>query len=160
MPPNSVDCTISISVSIHVPTIVHNFVFQSASSLRNLNTIMAQFASVYNAPSPILISLITHNMLSWQQIPSYDVFSQDQSCIVYQCYKLHGKLATSSAWTSFLCPLSWILVITMKQSKYEHTHTHIYIYIWGEYLGPRGMRMGSGGGSTMSNFIVCTVHLI
>ena len=28
------------------------------------------------------------------------------------------------------------------------------------YLGPRGMRMGSGEGSTMRNFIVCTVHLI
>ena len=27
----------------------------------------------------------------------------------------------------------------------------------GEYLGPRGMRMGSGEGSTMRNFIVCTV---
>ena len=25
---------------------------------------------------------------------------------------------------------------------------------------PRGMRMGSGEGSTMRNFIVCTVHLI
>ena len=31
---------------------------------------------------------------------------------------------------------------------------------WGEYLGPRGMRMGSGEGSTMRNLIVCTVHLI
>ena len=31
---------------------------------------------------------------------------------------------------------------------------------WGEYLGPRGMRMGNGEGSTMRNFIVCTVHLI
>ena len=31
---------------------------------------------------------------------------------------------------------------------------------WGEYLGPRVMRMGSGEGSTMRNFIVCTVHLI
>ena len=30
----------------------------------------------------------------------------------------------------------------------------------GEYLGPRGMRMGSGEGSTIRNFIVCTVHLI
>ena len=30
----------------------------------------------------------------------------------------------------------------------------------GEYLGPRGMRMGSGEGSTMKNVIVCTVHLI
>ena len=29
-----------------------------------------------------------------------------------------------------------------------------------EYLGPRGMRMRSGEGSTMRNFIVCTVHLI
>jgi len=29
-----------------------------------------------------------------------------------------------------------------------------------EYLGPKGMRMGSGEGSTMKNFIVCTVHLI
>jgi len=28
------------------------------------------------------------------------------------------------------------------------------------YLGPRQMRMGSGEGSTMRNFIVCTVHLI
>ena len=27
-------------------------------------------------------------------------------------------------------------------------------------MGPRGMRMGSGEGSTMKNFIVCTVHLI
>ena len=27
-------------------------------------------------------------------------------------------------------------------------------------LGPRGMRTGSGEGSTMRNFIVCTVHLI
>ena len=31
---------------------------------------------------------------------------------------------------------------------------------WGEYLGPREMRMGNGEGSTISNFIVCTVHLI
>ena len=31
---------------------------------------------------------------------------------------------------------------------------------WGEYLGPRGMIMGSREGSTMRNFIVCTVHLI
>ena len=30
----------------------------------------------------------------------------------------------------------------------------------GEYFGPIGMRMGSGEGSTMRNFIVCTVHLI
>ena len=30
----------------------------------------------------------------------------------------------------------------------------------GEYLGPRGMRMGSGEGSIMRNFIVCTVQLI
>ena len=30
----------------------------------------------------------------------------------------------------------------------------------GEYLGPRGMRMGSEEGFTMMNFIVCTVHLI
>jgi hypothetical protein len=30
----------------------------------------------------------------------------------------------------------------------------------GEYLRPRGMRMRSGEGSTMRNFIVCTVHLI
>ena len=29
---------------------------------------------------------------------------------------------------------------------------------WGEYLDPRGMRMGSGKGSKMSNFIVCTVQ--
>ena len=28
------------------------------------------------------------------------------------------------------------------------------------YFGPRGMRMGSGEGSTMRNFIVCTVHII
>ena len=28
------------------------------------------------------------------------------------------------------------------------------------FLGPRGMRMGSGEGSIMRNFIVCTVHLI
>ena len=27
-------------------------------------------------------------------------------------------------------------------------------------MGPRGMRMGSGEGSTMRNFTVCTVHLI
>ena len=27
-------------------------------------------------------------------------------------------------------------------------------------FGPRGMRMGSGEGSTMRNFIVCTVNLI
>ena len=27
-------------------------------------------------------------------------------------------------------------------------------------MGPRGMRMGSGEGSTMRNFIVCTVYLI
>ena len=27
-------------------------------------------------------------------------------------------------------------------------------------MGPREMRMGSGEGSTMRNFIVCTVHLI
>ena len=32
--------------------------------------------------------------------------------------------------------------------------------ILSEYLGPRGMREGSGEGSTMRNFIVCTVHLI
>ena len=31
---------------------------------------------------------------------------------------------------------------------------------WSEYLNPRGMRTGSGGSSTMRNFIVCTVHLI
>ena len=29
-----------------------------------------------------------------------------------------------------------------------------------EYLGQRGIRMGIGEGSTMRNFIVCTVHLI
>ena len=29
-----------------------------------------------------------------------------------------------------------------------------------EYLGPRGMRMGSVVGSTMTNFIFCTVDLI
>ena len=29
-----------------------------------------------------------------------------------------------------------------------------------EYLGPRGMRMGNGEGSTMRSFIVRTVHLI
>ena len=29
-----------------------------------------------------------------------------------------------------------------------------------EYLGPKGMRMGSGEGSTKSNFIFCTVHHI
>ena len=28
------------------------------------------------------------------------------------------------------------------------------------YLDPRGMRMGSGEGSTMKNLMVCTVHLI
>ena len=27
-------------------------------------------------------------------------------------------------------------------------------------MGPRGMRMGSGEGSTMRNFIVCTVHRV
>ena len=27
-------------------------------------------------------------------------------------------------------------------------------------MGPRGMRMGSGEGFTIRNFIVCTVHLI
>ena len=27
-------------------------------------------------------------------------------------------------------------------------------------MGPRGMRMESGEGSTMRNFIVCTVHLL
>ena len=27
-------------------------------------------------------------------------------------------------------------------------------------MDPRGMRMGSGEGSTMRNFVVCTVHLI
>ena len=30
----------------------------------------------------------------------------------------------------------------------------------GEFLGPRGMRMGSGEGSTMRKFIVCTIHLV
>ena len=29
-----------------------------------------------------------------------------------------------------------------------------------EHLGPKGMRMKSGEGSTMRNFIVCTVHTI
>jgi hypothetical protein len=29
-----------------------------------------------------------------------------------------------------------------------------------DYLGPRGMRMGSGEGFTVRNFIVFTVHLI
>jgi hypothetical protein len=29
-----------------------------------------------------------------------------------------------------------------------------------ENLDPRGMRMGSGEGSTMTNFIVCAVYLI
>ena len=28
------------------------------------------------------------------------------------------------------------------------------------FIGPRGTRMGSGEGSTMRNFMVCTVHLI
>ena len=64
---------------------------------------------------------------------------------------------------------------------HTHTHTHkrslsspLYLtplscfvfyrsvssFIFGEYLGLRGMRIGSGEGSTMRNFIVCTVHLI
>jgi len=30
----------------------------------------------------------------------------------------------------------------------------------GEYVSPRGMRMGSGEGFIMRNFIVGTVHLI
>ena len=30
----------------------------------------------------------------------------------------------------------------------------------GEFLGTRGMRMGSAEGSTMRNFIVCAVHII
>ena len=29
-----------------------------------------------------------------------------------------------------------------------------------EYLDPRGMQMVSGEGSTMRNFIVCTVHIM
>ena len=32
--------------------------------------------------------------------------------------------------------------------------------ISGEHLGPTDMRMGSGEGSIMRNFIVCTVHLM
>ena len=35
----------------------------------------------------------------------------------------------------------------------------LYIYE-ANILGPRWMKMGSGEGSTMRNFIVCTVHLI
>ena len=31
---------------------------------------------------------------------------------------------------------------------------------WAKYCGTRGMRMGSGEGSTMRNFIICTVYLI
>jgi hypothetical protein len=31
---------------------------------------------------------------------------------------------------------------------------------YGEYLGPRRARMGSGEGFTIRNFTVCTVHLI
>ena len=31
---------------------------------------------------------------------------------------------------------------------------------WGEYLDPRGMKMGSGEGSRNRKFIVCTVNLI
>ena len=34
------------------------------------------------------------------------------------------------------------------------------IIIGQEYLGPRGMRLGSGGGSTVRNFIICIVHII
>ena len=34
------------------------------------------------------------------------------------------------------------------------------VYGRGEYLGPRGMKMGSGNGPTMRNFIICTVYLI
>ena len=34
------------------------------------------------------------------------------------------------------------------------------LHLRGEYLDPKGMRMGSEEGSTMRNFIVCTVHLI
>ena len=30
---------------------------------------------------------------------------------------------------------------------------------WGEYLDPRGMRIGIGEGSTTRNFIVCTVFI-
>jgi hypothetical protein len=29
-----------------------------------------------------------------------------------------------------------------------------------EYLGPKGLRMGSGEGFTIRNLVVCTVHLI
>ena len=31
---------------------------------------------------------------------------------------------------------------------------------WGEYFGPKGVRMKSGKGFTMRNLIVCTIHLI
>ena len=30
---------------------------------------------------------------------------------------------------------------------------------WGEYLGLKGMRMGSGEGATMRNFTVYIIHL-
>ena len=32
--------------------------------------------------------------------------------------------------------------------------------IRGVYLGPRGMRMGNEEGSTLRNFVVCTIHLM
>ena len=51
-------------------------------------------------------------------------------------------------------------MITPKSALYICSSSEKIKYNYNPYYNPSEMRMGNGEGPTMSNFIVCTIHLI
>ena len=105
------------------------------SLLTNQNSIQEEIKCRLKAGNPCY---------SVQTLLSSRLFSKNLKIKIYKTIILPAVLYDCETWSLTL----------REESRYLKTGSR------GEYLGPRGMRMGSGEGSTMRNFIVCTVHLI
>ena len=63
---------------------------------------------------------------------------------VYKTIILPGVLYVCETWLLTLREESWLMILKTG--------------FLGEYLGPKGMIMGSGEGFTMRNLMICTIH--
>ena len=85
------------------------------------------------------------------------------TCFVHLAFQNSPQKKCNAVMSGEKVSLSQILFFTSSQIPCICIPANMNnIHIWSSivFRVPRGMRMGSGKGSTMRNFIVCTVHLI
>ena len=98
--------------------------------------------------------------VDWRRVPHSKLY--EATHIIIALGMFHSKKKIHSKTRSLILDLQ---IASFNLQPKKHSILILILIVvscisWGEYLGPKDMRMGSGEGFTIRNFIFLTVHLI